>query len=173
MLATPTILSITPEPPPRGPISTASANDGNFSDGGSGYFSGPEGLASSRANKHIPQTQKFPHLRGQLSTIAREYRFRKLAPGVSSSLGSSSSGADSDADDSNKWEEDNRVSSSLIREVAALLDEEKEDELKDLLKSTFEMDDAAVSCRTYVLHCDLLRHLLILSSPSIRLRHPY
>lgn len=145
MLATPTILSIAPEPPQR-TISVTSVNDGNVSDSGSGYYSGPEVLASSRANKHIPQTQKFPHLRGQLSIIAREYRFRKLSLTVSSSLGSSS-GADSDADDSYRWEEDARVSSSLIREVAALLDEEKEDELKELLKSTFEMDDAAVSIR--------------------------
>ena len=145
MLATPTIASITPEPPQRSTISVTHVHDGNISDSGSGYYSGPEGLSSSRANKHIPQTQKFPHLRSQLSTIAREYRFRKLAPGAASSLGSSSSGAESDADDGNRVDEEARVSSSLIREVAALLDEEKEDDLKELLKKTFEMDNDAVS----------------------------
>lgn len=147
MLVAPPATSVT-DTQPTGSLALSNVppalNDGNISDSGStGYFSGPEG-AISQSRKHISQSQKFPHLRAQLSTIAREHRFRKLAPGAGGSLGSSSSGAESDADESGKWEEV-RVSSSLVRDVAALLDEEKEDDLKDLLKTTFDIDEESVS----------------------------
>lgn len=45
----------------------------------------------------------------------------------------------------NDQEEEVRVSSELVRQVAGLLGEENEEALKGLLKNTFEIDDAAVS----------------------------
>ncbi|KAI5122503.1 hypothetical protein M0805_001411 [Coniferiporia weirii] len=145
MLAAPPASS----PAPRGsgsfPGVAAAMSDGNLSDTGSaGYFSGIEGLSAStgniRAHKHVPQTQKFPHTRAQLAIIARDHRFRELAGGPVSGNES-----DADAEDSGRWgdEQEAHVSSALVRQVAALLDGEKEDELKDVLRKTFEMDDEA------------------------------
>ncbi|KAF8074760.1 hypothetical protein FPV67DRAFT_1407991 [Lyophyllum atratum] len=66
---------------------------------------------------------KFPHTRAQLSAIARQHK----------PLDNYDSDADSD--------EFNRVPSSLVNRVAALLADEQEDELKALLKGTYGMDD--------------------------------
>ena len=122
--------------------SRSALSDGNLSD----YEPSPVGLRSSIAHRQpILQTQKFPHTRAQLATIAREHRFRPSA----NAAGSNSNASESDAGDREALgydeEPENRISSDLVRQVAALLDEEKEDEVKELLKKTFEMDDEAVS----------------------------
>lgn len=70
---------------------------------------------------------KFPHTRAQLCALARQH---KPADNCEPEL---------DADDLN------RVPSSLVNQVVSLLVDEKEDELKTLLKETFDMDDETVS----------------------------
>ena len=115
-------------------ISRSAMSDGNLSD----YE--PPGLRAQR--QPVPQTQKFPHTRAALALIAREHRFRANA----SSNGSGSANEnENDVDHSYDDESELRISSELVRQVAALLDEEKEDEVKELLKNTFEMDNEAVS----------------------------
>ena len=132
--------------------------DGNLSD--AGYNSGSESIIVSRNGKRlVGQTQKFPHTRAQLAAIAREFRQRRpmLTAAKSDSSNASlspvesigardSSGTESDVDgeDNRPWDE-LRMSSTLVRQVASLLAEENEDELKNLLKTHFEMDDEAVS----------------------------
>ncbi|EJD07486.1 uncharacterized protein FOMMEDRAFT_100748 [Fomitiporia mediterranea MF3/22] len=111
--------------------SRSAMSDGNLSD----YD--PPGLRAPR-HQPVPQTQKFPHTRAQLALLAREHRFRSSSDG--GGAGSESSDADHNAYED---EPENRIGSELVRQVAALLDEEKEDELKELLKKTFEMDDEA------------------------------
>ncbi|KAJ8522707.1 hypothetical protein ONZ45_g711 [Pleurotus djamor] len=73
------------------------------------------------------QDTKFPHTRAQLSLIARQSK-------------SSIDNYDSDAE----GDELNRVSSSLVLKVAALLNNEQEDQLKKLLKDNFGTDDDTV-----------------------------
>lgn len=128
------------------PASIISAlSDGNLSDSGTtAYYRSSDNLSASmsniRARKYTSQVQKFPHLRSQLAVIAREFRLRE--PDSSSSTGN-----DSDVDNLAHYENeepDTRVSSALVRQVARLLEEEKEDELKDLLVKTFDMDSAMV-----------------------------
>lgn len=132
------------------PLSSA-LSDGNLSDSGAtAYYRTTESLSSStgniRARKHIPQSQKFPHLRAQLAVIAQEYRLREA-------VGSPSTGNDSDGDaQDDSGDPDARVSSTLVRQVAGLLEEEKEDELKDLLVKTFDMDAQSVSIRSKILN---------------------
>ena len=169
----------------------AASSDGNYSDAGPiAYTSGPERSLSVSSmgtahppHRHLSQSQKFPHTRAQLSNIAREYHFRKLVPGAGTSLGSASSGTESDVDDGGKWEDEARVSSSLVRQVAALLDEEKEDELKELLKTTFEMDNDAVSKNVIlslilclIAHPDLwsvFRFVIQVETPVLDLMHAH
>ncbi|THH09723.1 hypothetical protein EW145_g1804 [Phellinidium pouzarii] len=141
MLATPPVSTHTPGRGRLSATAVAAMSDGNLSDTGSiGYFSGVEGLSAStgniRAHKHVPQTQKFPHTRAQLANIARDHRFRELAGAASAN------DSDADVDDYGRWgdEQEAHVSSALVRQVASLLSEENEDELKELLKKTFEMD---------------------------------
>jgi hypothetical protein len=69
---------------------------------------------------------KFPHLRAQLSAIARQNK----------PLDSYDSDADGD--------DFSRVSSSFVSKVVSLLEGEHEDELKILLKGTYGMDDDTV-----------------------------
>lgn len=70
---------------------------------------------------------KFPHTRAQLSAIARQYR--------------SVDAYDHDADG-----DDLRVNAVLVGRVAVLLDNEREDDLKTLLKETFgHIDEEEVS----------------------------
>lgn len=70
---------------------------------------------------------KFPHTRAQLAAIARQH---KLA-------------------DTNEPETDpdelNRVPTSLVNKVVSLLVDENEDEVKALLKETFDVDHETVS----------------------------
>lgn len=98
----------------------ASADTGHLSDSAS-VVSNPDSI--------LGPSRRFPHTRAQLSAIAREYK------------PVDSSGTESDAE----TEFSGRVSSLLVKQVAALLDDEKEDELKNLLKATFGMDDEAAS----------------------------
>ncbi len=130
-------------------------NDGNMSD--SGYNSGAESVGRGTP-RHAGQSQKFPHLRAQLAAIARDFP-RKAGPTSTNSASSNaslspveslsardSSGTDSEieGEDKRSWDE-LRVSSLLVRQVAQLLGEEKEEDLKDLLMSRYEMDNEAVS----------------------------
>ncbi|KAF9449958.1 hypothetical protein P691DRAFT_758619 [Macrolepiota fuliginosa MF-IS2] len=73
-----------------------------------------------------PSTFKFPHTRAQLSALARQHK------------PADSYEAEADIDDLN------RVPSSLVNKAVSLLVDEKEDELKTLLKQTFELDDETV-----------------------------
>ncbi|PCH44392.1 hypothetical protein WOLCODRAFT_26736 [Wolfiporia cocos MD-104 SS10] len=63
-------------------------------------------------------SQKFPHTRAQLTAIARQYK-------------------PADAFDTDPEGDDPRVDSALVGKVAVLLDGEREDELKLLLKGSF------------------------------------
>ncbi|KAG6890301.1 hypothetical protein C0995_009507 [Termitomyces sp. Mi166 len=67
---------------------------------------------------------KFPHTRAQLSAIARQHKPLETYDGP---------------------DEFNRVSSSFVNRVVALLVDEQEEELKALLKSTYGVDDETVS----------------------------
>jgi len=73
---------------------------------------------------------KFPHTRAQLSAIARQYKPTDNYDG------------DVEADDYNK------VPQNLVNEVVSLLVDEKEDDLKTLLKSSYAMDDESVCVST-------------------------
>ena len=81
---------------------------------------------------------RFPHTRAQLAAIARLYKPDAFA-------------ADAEADPSNI------ISSSLVSRVAALLDGEREDDIKHLLKDMFgPMSDDEVCCRPS--HSSALTH---------------
>ena len=68
---------------------------------------------------------RFPHTRAQLAAIARLYKPDAFSP---------------DADDGN-------ISSSLVTRVVGLLDGEREDDIKHLLKDMFgPMSDDEVCC---------------------------
>ncbi|KAF8661374.1 hypothetical protein AX16_001467 [Volvariella volvacea WC 439] len=67
-------------------------------------------------------TFKFPHTRAQLLALSRQYK----------PLDSIDNDPDGD--------EMSRLPSSLVNEVVSLIADEKEDELKTLLKQTFDMD---------------------------------
>lgn len=69
----------------------------------------------------------YPHTRAQLVAIARQY---KPLP---------SDAYDADADD-----EQSRVPQDLVDEVVALLADEEEDKLKELLQETYAMDEETV-----------------------------
>ncbi|KAL0060888.1 hypothetical protein AAF712_012352 [Marasmius tenuissimus] len=73
-------------------------------------------------------THKFPHTRAQLASFARQQK-------------SSNDSHDSDAD---PIEDLNGVSSTLANKVIALLVDEREEELKKLLKETYSFDDQQV-----------------------------
>lgn len=75
------------------------------------------------------RSPKFPHTRAMLAAIAREY---KVPEPVSTT--------ESDTDGENI---DDRagVDSATVRKVAALLQEENEDELKQVLKDRFGAPD--------------------------------
>ena len=88
----------------------------------------------------MPTGIQFPHTRAQLALIARDHRFREMIIGESHGNGLFS-GNESDIDE----DEQTKVSSDLVRRVAALLDDEREEELKELLKKTFELDEESVS----------------------------
>ncbi|KAL4063202.1 hypothetical protein V8B97DRAFT_1955637 [Scleroderma yunnanense] len=66
--------------------------------------------------------QRFPHTRAQLSAIYRQYK------------GPLESCEDND-------DESTRITTSLVTKVVALLGDEHEDELKELLKTSFGVDD--------------------------------
>jgi hypothetical protein len=70
---------------------------------------------------------KFPHTRAQLVAIARQHR---PLDGYEN---------DNEADDPG------RVDSAYVAKVVGLLDGEHEDELKSLLKSTYNVHDETVS----------------------------
>jgi hypothetical protein len=74
-----------------------------------------------------PPTTKFPHTRAQLSAIARQHKLLDTY------------------DNDNDGDDPPRVDPSYLTKVVGLLDEEHEDELKSLLKETYNVTDAMVS----------------------------
>ena len=84
----------------------------------------------SMADSSTDSMSKFPHTRAQLSAIARQYKPLEMYD-----VNSSDEAGD----------EFNRVSSSLVNRVVALLVDEQEEDLKTLLKRTYGLDEAAVS----------------------------
>jgi hypothetical protein len=114
-------------------------NDGNLSDAGStGYLSANDADGSLRRARGAP---KFPHTRAQLAAIAREHKFL---------TNRDTSGGESDADADGDGLVGGPVSAMLVKNVAELLDQEKEDELKQLLKANFDMDNDAVSIENFL-----------------------
>ncbi|KAF9078160.1 hypothetical protein BDP27DRAFT_1356852 [Rhodocollybia butyracea] len=77
----------------------------------------------------IPQTSthKFPHTRAQLAAFSRQYK-------ASDSYDSDAEGGDELA----------KVPSAFLTRVVSLLVDEREDELKELMKDTYGMDDQTV-----------------------------
>ena len=83
----------------------------------------------SFSSTSLQSTGKFPHTRAQLSAIARQFK----------------------PDDSEPEPDDyNRVSQSFLNQIVSLLVDEKEDELKILLKTAFAMDDDSVRLVSFV-----------------------
>ena len=70
----------------------------------------------------LQSTAKFPHTRAQLAAVARQFKL----------------------DDSESESDDNRLPPSFVNQIVSLLVDEKEDELKILLKNTFAMDEDSV-----------------------------
>lgn len=91
--------------------------------------------------KPDPNSLKFAHTRAQLSAIARQVKPGDPYEG------------EPDADDLN------RVPSTIVNKVVSLLVDEKEDELKALLKETYELDDETVSTHNIKVHFrSLMKH---------------
>lgn len=91
-----------------------------------GYDSGNPVDYNSVANGDL-FSPKFPHTRAQLSAIARQHKPLDNYDG------------DAELDDSN------RIPPAFLNQIVALLVDEREDELKILLKQTYPMDDESVS----------------------------
>ena len=90
----------------------------------------PDSQAAS-APQELSAPPRFPHTRAQLTAIARQYR-----------------PLDNYEDDND--DDSSRVSSALVARVASLLDAEREEDLKNLLRDTFgpAIDDEEVSKST-------------------------
>jgi hypothetical protein len=82
---------------------------------------------SQSAPQELSAPPRFPHTRAQLTAIARQYR-------------------PLDNYDDDNEDDSSRVTSTLVARVASLLDAEREEDLKTLLKETFgpNMDDDEV-----------------------------
>lgn len=104
-------------------LSVSGFDSGNVSDSGS-------------INDLAP---RFPHTRAQLSSIARQHK--PLDTRFDSRVDSCDS--DVEGDDAP------RVSNSFVNKVVALLDHEHAEELKDLLKETYPMDEESVSTSSF------------------------
>ncbi|KAG6849294.1 hypothetical protein H0H93_009724 [Arthromyces matolae] len=78
------------------------------------------------ADSSIDSIPKFPHTRAQLSAIARQFKPLETY------------------DNNTDPEELNRVSTSFVNRVVALLADEQEEALKALLKTSYGMDDEVV-----------------------------
>ncbi|KAK0188919.1 hypothetical protein F5146DRAFT_685736 [Armillaria mellea] len=83
----------------------------------------PGNLSDSGEHNNALAEPRFPHTRAQLSALSRQSK--------------PIDGFEGDID----GEEIRRVSSSLVNQVVALLVEEREDELKALVKESFSLDD--------------------------------
>lgn len=80
-------------------------------------------VSASLSSSGSSGANKFPHTRAQLSAIARQHK--------------PSETYDSDAE----TEDYSKAPQSLVNKVVSLLVDEREDELKMLLKTTYNMDD--------------------------------
>lgn len=87
-------------------------------------------MSTTIVSYSLQATAKFPHTRAQLSAIARQFKPHDPYD------------TDTDPDDYN------RVPQSFVNQIVSLLVDEKEDELKIILKSTFAMDDDSVRVHT-------------------------
>lgn len=83
-------------------------------------------LSVSGLTSELSAPTKFPHTRAQLSAIARQHR------------------STDSYENENELEDHSRVDSTYVAKVVGLLDEEHEDELKSLLKETYNVDDETV-----------------------------
>lgn len=91
-------------------------------------LSRPDSRTGVATPQELSAPPRFPHTRAQLTSIARQYRPLDTY--------------DEEVDD-----DSNRVSSALVARVASLLDAEREEDLKNLLRDTFgpAIDDDEVS----------------------------
>jgi hypothetical protein len=89
----------------------------------SSFDSGNISDASSADGSAPP---RFPHTRAQLSALARQYKPPETY--------------DSDAE----GDDFGRVSSFFVAQIVGLIEEDREDELKSLLKETYTMEDETV-----------------------------
>lgn len=79
---------------------------------------------------------KFPHTRAQLTFIARHYKPLDPHPQYEG-------GADDEVDNENDTENE-KVTQQVVNQVVRLLGDEREDELKGLLKRQFGVDGDSV-----------------------------
>jgi hypothetical protein len=84
------------------------------------------GDISDSGSPSEPSATKFPHTRAQLSAIAKQHRLLDTY------------------DNDGETEDHARLDSSYVTKVVGLLDQEHEDELKALLKETYNVDDDTV-----------------------------
>lgn len=77
----------------------------------------------------LANSVKYPHTRAILTSIAATFKQQD------------GEGTDTDQE----GEEGQRINSALVSKVASLLQDEKEDELKQLLKVAFSIPDTVVS----------------------------
>jgi hypothetical protein len=87
------------------------------------------------SDSDVQPKSPHPHLRAQLGSIHRQYKPPE------------SYEAESELDDSS------RIASSFVEQVVRLLEEEREDDLKALLKDNYRMDDDSVSVETTITYC--------------------
>lgn len=78
----------------------------------------PGSQAAAATPQELSAPLRFPHTRAQLTAIARQYR-------------------PLDNYDDENDDDPSRVTSALVTRVASLLDAEREEDLKNLLKETF------------------------------------
>ena len=100
-------------------------------------------IKSDTTSATNPATSKFPHTRAQLAAIARQRK--PVADNIEPETDS---------------EELNRIPTSLVNKVVSLLVDENEDELKALLKETFDVDHETVSIIFFSLVVVYTRHLI-------------
>lgn len=93
---------------------------------------------------------KFPHTRAFLAALAREYGFSNKT----STASTPSETSDSDPENDSR-EVDSAGTDDLAAQVIQLLDDDNEDDVKDLLKRSFDIPDESVSvgCLSFLIAC--------------------
>lgn len=98
-----------------------------------------QAAAATQTPQELSAPLRFPHIRAQLTAIARQYRPLDTY--------------DDEIDD-----DSNRLSSALVARVVSLLDGEREEDLKNLLRDTFgpAIDDEEVGYSRLLLSISLI-----------------